>query len=441
MTYRKQLWVGVVAVAAVVLVLSSLGLGRDRLWSKVGRARAELTRLGARVTEQRVMAGPGFGTARVYVVDFSGVALTDAQLAAAAPWLQNLGGVRLLNLRNTQVGDNGLQNLAAVGRLYVVDVTGAQTTPAGVAKLRAQGAYPHVIDNSGPSAVDFQTCEDLLFSPDGRLLVVAGRDRTDVWNIQTRQRVAQAPGGTSAAFSPDSQRVAVAQVQGAVVWDLPKNQQQASLPMQTQSAASVAFSADQRFLYVAEADTHQFDLKTGALVGTQAGLLLGRSHNVAGLGLDQQVATMLHPDRGAVRGTLTGVPGQIRLGVVSADGTRAAWMPDPAYNAVAPATIHIVDLTTGVVAAQIVPPPGLYLSGSFDAAARRLAVGGSGQGKSDGTLLVYDVATGKQLLSVADPAGSTTKVALSEDGRQVAAAFEYGSVKWWAVPEPGDAKP
>lgn len=99
-----------------------------------------------------------------------------------------------------------------------------------------------------------------------------------------------------------------------------------------------------------------------------------------------------------------------------------------------------MDLRAGKDIREIPQPDRVLLGGSFDGRGSKLAAGGMGIGKSGGALQVFDVATGKALLSIDDdPAGTVTRVAVSHDGRKVAAAFGAdiafgnGSVRWWPV--------
>jgi WD40 repeat protein len=405
-------------------------------WWVISRSMNEIEAAGGRVTPSDVMAGPGFGSARVYHVDFSGAKLTDEKLAAAVPPLKHLGRIRFLNLRGTQVGDLGLKSLEGLPIVDLVDVSKTRVTANGIADLRKRFPLLNVVDNSGPRSFDHRGCRSLLFGPDGRMLAVVGESATEIWNTDTGDRTATAPGGNAAAFSTDGKRLAVACVGEVVVWNLETDREQRKLPNRTQSPYSVAFREDGRYLFVDEfVETHQYEAESGKYLASSPRFLLGGGGNHGGLNLDKRVAAMTHPDRGELAGKLPGIPGQVRLGVVAADGTRAAWMPDPAINPVASPTLHIVNLQIGEDVRQIKLPRHLLLSGAFDRRAARLAVGGMEFGRSDGTLLVYDVATGKELFSHSDPAGTTIQIALSDDGRKVAAAFSCGSVRWWELKE------
>lgn len=275
--------------------------------TRSGRARDALSQAGATVTEHTTMAGPGLGTARVYAVDFSDTDLTNEQLAAAIPYLNDLSGVQRLNLRGTQVDDAGLASLADVKDLYVVDVTDARVTAEGIVKLRDGRVYPLVVDNSGPRAFDHEGCQDLLFSPDGNFLAIVDAQGTAVWNVEKDEQVAEFRGGSSAAFSADGSLLAIGHVNGVEVWSLLTNRQSLSLPIKNQSPSGVAFSADSKSLFVWEfGQTQQYELAKGRHLATHEGLLLGRSRTTAWFHLDPRVTKpMIHPDQGPLEGEIT----------------------------------------------------------------------------------------------------------------------------------------
>ena len=66
-------------------------------------------------------------------------------------------------------------------------------------------------------------------------------------------------------------------------------------------------------------------------------------------------------------------------------------------------------------------------TGCFDGRGERLAVG-----TNDGSVTVYEVASGQVIFEHRDRAGRTNLVALSNDGHRVAASFT-NSIKWWPL--------
>lgn len=432
---RSRVSTGCLAVGAVMLALGVVGvvlIARVTVMPLLRQrtAREALEAAGGKLTTERVLAGPGFGSAAVWYVDFSATGLSDAQLTSLVRHLKALGGVRRLNLSGTQVGDVGLSSVADGSHVYVIDVTNARVTPAGIAQARVRGDYPLVVDNTGPRAAPTDGCEDLLFSHDGRLLAVVSRAATDVWDTETSRRMAQAPGGSSVAFSADGKRLAIAGGEGARVLSLETRETQLLLPTAAHSPQGIAFAADGQSLWVGD---ERFALPTGKPLDRHAGMLLGRSRDGPRVDLPQQVTRMIHPDLGSHSGRITDPMNVVRLGVVNATGTHAAWMPDPATAPSARPVIHVVDLAVGGDVQQIDARSCLLLCGAFDRHATRLVVGGSRLSRSDGIVRAYDVATGRELLSRDDSAGTTVRVAISDNGRQVAAAFEHGSIKWWTV--------
>src|SRR5690348_347680 len=112
---------------ALVLILTPMDFAHAGKSGKVNRARAAIGAAGGLIGKDGI-GGPGFGSAHVYIVDFSRTDLTDDQLIALVPSLRDLGGIRFLYLRHTKIGDRGLLSLAKLDKLYVVDVTGTHVT-------------------------------------------------------------------------------------------------------------------------------------------------------------------------------------------------------------------------------------------------------------------------------------------------------------------------
>src|SRR5262249_38443346 len=93
-----------------------------------------------------------------------------------------------------------------------------------------------------------------VFSPDGRRLASASKDRTvRVWEVATGACVAELSGHTdevfTAAFHPDGQRLAAAGPDPAIfLWDLATGQEVARLGGHASYVWSLAFSPDGKTL-------------------------------------------------------------------------------------------------------------------------------------------------------------------------------------------------
>ncbi|HLJ95203.1 MAG TPA: protein kinase [Gemmataceae bacterium] len=139
----------------------------------------------------------------------------------------------------------------------------------------------------GPGEVkvwDAQTGQELLtvkhtaylarvaFSPDGKRLASAARDRTvRVWDAQTGQELLsfQGASGWSVAFSPDGKRLAC----GSRVWDAETGRELLALKGHADWVPSVAFSPDGKRLATVSADktVKVWDAETGSELLTVPG--------------------------------------------------------------------------------------------------------------------------------------------------------------------------
>jgi WD40 repeat protein/class 3 adenylate cyclase len=110
--------------------------------------------------------------------------------------------------------------------------------------------------NGSPFSGGGRTAIHVAFSPDGRLLAVAGIDAVSVWNVRTRAetRLPGRAGIDAIAFDPDGRLLAVARANGPVeLWDV-RAPQPAPRPLPAlRSATAVAFSPDGKRLAAAGA--------------------------------------------------------------------------------------------------------------------------------------------------------------------------------------------
>src|SRR5262249_13669393 len=232
----------------------------------------------------------------------------------------------------------------------------------------------------------------IAFSSDGRRLASASADETlKIWDIETGLEIRTLRGHRgivrSVAFSPDGQRVASAGYDNTVrVWDATTGQEMLTFRGHTKYVTGVAFSPDGRRLASASVD-HTVKVCNSA---TGEEVLTLRGHT------DSVWAVAFHPD------------GQ-RVASAGADGTVKLWK----------ATMLLVD------------PAQLRLVGQIhqvvlSADGGRFALG------HDGSIVdVHDTGSGRKLSTLAGRDLRAGRLAISPDGKQVAAMKDYRSVAMW----------
>jgi WD40 repeat protein/tRNA A-37 threonylcarbamoyl transferase component Bud32 len=243
----------------------------------------------------------------------------------------------------------------------------------------------------------------VAYSPDGRFLASAGGGGVGLWDSSTGQGLLTLKGSTSGAyalaFSPNGRRLASSDDDrtGTVrVWDVTNGQQLLELKGRTttlkvsRQVSSLAFNPDGRRLAAAI---------TG-VGGTERGVRVW----------DAESGQELPANYGQTGG----------YGVVfSPDGRRLATVPD----------MRVWDAESGQPLLRIQTPLLLGNGERFGLAyspdSRRLVTG-----CRDGTVRVYDAASGQELLVLKGHTGSVTGVAYSLDGRRIASAGD-GTVRVW----------
>jgi serine/threonine protein kinase len=136
--------------------------------------------------------------------------------------------------------------------------------------------------------------------------------------------------------------------------------------------------------------------------------------------VDEPIRARLKGQGGPVR-SVSWSPHGLRLATVCADGTAHVWDVDSARELVT-LTWHnsgfdSFDFWSGVVHSTSWSPDGLRLA----------------TGSADGTAHVWDVVSGRELLSLSGQTRAVLSVAWSPDGQRLATASEDGTVKVWEV--------
>jgi WD40 repeat protein len=229
------------------------------------------------------------------------------------------------------------------------------------------------------------------FSPDGRLVAAGDVNGVRVWEIPTRRQVAFLPGDAgrvgSVAFSRDGRLVAAGVASSVVLFDVAARRQVGVVPGATGRVGSVAFSPDGLLLAAADAaGVRLWDARDHRRVGVLRGPA-GGADSVA-----------FSPD------------GRMLASASSAEQGRDILLWDTRRHRI----LRTLPAHEGGVAAIALSSDGRTLVSA---------------GRDDGTIRVWDLATGRSDRPVLEESAST--IALSPDGRTVAAASDTGAVVLW----------
>jgi WD40 repeat protein len=243
----------------------------------------------------------------------------------------------------------------------------------------------------------------VAFHPGGKLLASSGRE-VEVWDLTTARAVFTRPGfsgeqnGTThvVAFSPDGRRLAAGDEGVVNVWDWRNDQLLHTLPGHEKRAVNVAFSPDGRRLASASwrGDVMIWDINTGQRLLT----LSEHHHPVSALAFS---------------------PDGRRLVSASFDRRLIVWDAETGER------LRILrghgGLVLGVAVIAFRPDGSRLAPDDW-----RLASVGE-----DRTVRIWEVATGRLVLSLREHADMCQSVAVSPDGRRLATAGRDATVRLW----------
>jgi WD40 repeat protein/tRNA A-37 threonylcarbamoyl transferase component Bud32 len=275
----------------------------------------------------------------------------------------------------------------------------------------------------------------VAFSPDGKLLALAGGATIKLWDVASGQEkptfMRHTPGVYSVAFSPDGKLLASAGGATIKLWDV-TSQEKAALTGHTSAVMSLAFSGDGKLLASGSRDStiKLLDMVTGR----EKASLKGHTDRVTSLTFsgDGKLLASASWDRtiklwdvasGQEKATLTGHTNPVSSLAFSGDGKPLA---SGNYDG-------IIRLRAGASNHQKAA-----LQGHKWGSATSVAFSGDGKllatGSRDGTIKLWDVASGQEK---ADLEGHNTKtvtsLAFSRDGMLLASGSEDSTIKLWDV--------
>jgi WD40 repeat protein len=385
------------------------------------------------------------------------------------------GGRTLVLGRGGEKGDAGtieLWDVASGQRLAAVESREGEAraialAPDGkaVASAHEGGAYLWEAPSLRKLASFRTSAHAVAFHPDGRTLAV-GLGEPDngvqVWDVSTRQLRATLPGYTCAVtcvrFTADGKALASASGQrgvgwwvaaGEVVrWPTARDLAVGTLPLHRGVANRLACSADGKTLVCLSPilqgnrpagmlrvwDVTRRRLLPGEMRHADANRCLAVSPDgrTAATGSKDNTIRLWDLELRALRVQLTGHEGGVQALAISPDGRTLA-------SGGADRTLRLWDLQAGRPQGRVLGRCDDEVDAlAFTPDGSKLVAGGpgaaAGPGKpAPGRLSVWSVAGGRQIHTLLGPAGAITSLAISPDGRLVAASSSDRTVWLWQV--------
>ena len=281
-----------------------------------------------------------------------------------------------------------------------------------------------------------------VFSPDGRWLAIApqGAGTIEIWNPRTveRQCVLDATGAVvhQIGFAPDGRRVAAilesAADDGDVrVWSLADREAEAVLAGHERGAVGLAFNTDGARLVTTSGDgtVRLWEVSSGRrLLKIPSDVPFKRMEVGAVLGLDgtriaSSTRKLLDAETGASVGELPS-QGNLTAMAVSPDGELFA-------SGVANGTVYVYEFATGRLVARLVGHSLAVRAAAFSADGTRLV-----SASTDGTARLWDVRAATEIRVFSGHEAPVEEVFLAPDARRIVTASRDGTVRIWDAEGP-----
>ncbi len=274
---------------------------------------------------------------------------------------------------------------------------------------------------------------DAAFSPDGKHLLTASANELALWNVTHAPLVAEleAPDVYGAALSPDERQVLGVGRNLAGTWEIATGRPQRRFETGAGVLWDGEFSPDgSRVVVVGETgfariylsaaagpplalEGHQGRVNRGSFDPSGARVLTAGNDHTARIWSSQDAKLLM---------TLTGHVDRVMAAAWSRQGDRvvtAGWPPDR--------TLRIWDAATGRQIRQLTGSGSIqFLAVTFSPDGRRVISGGR-----DGQAEIWDVDSGRRVLSLVAHVGPVTSAVYSPDGALVATSADDGTLRLW----------
>lgn len=252
----------------------------------------------------------------------------------------------------------------------------------------------------------------VCFSPDGKMIVTASWDKTaKIWDAVTGKLLRDLTGHKwdvlYANFSPDGKKIVTASSDKTVkIWDALTGEQLADMKGHTESVITAEFSPNGKTGVIASEDNfvRTWDIMTGKLLNVMNGhtdMINSASYTHDGniivtISIDSTIK-IWNANSGTLSANITGQICDSRRVSLSPDGLKIA-------------TVSIGDLET-----------------SLDTLTGKLLF------KQDYTVTIWDILTGKSIITLPGQNDVITSISFSPDGRKIVTGLGDGAVKIWDV--------
>jgi WD40 repeat protein len=271
------------------------------------------------------------------------------------------------------------------------------------------------------------------FSPNGTQIVTASEDGTvRIWDAATAKVIATLRGHTarveSAAFSPDGKCIVTASMdKTARVWDVATAKQIAILEGHEDTVFSAAFSPDGTQIATASEDESMriWNAATGQAIAIlhQPGAVVSAAFSPDGtriLTAADDTAYVWNATTLKTIAVLNGHPNHINGASFSSDGTRVVTASNDG-------SVRIWDAATGKMITVLDGPKGNWvLSASFSPDGTRVVAA-----SSDDTARIWDIATGTEISILPVHKGFVQSAAFSPEGSRIVTASNDETVRIW----------